>query len=320
VTSHDDGATPLRTMLRRWPVTLALLALGAGGGAAFAATQPTVYTAESRLAVGGSQLAPYLIPGWATATKEMASNFARYLAPEEVLQTLPPAQRADARSVSASPVPESNIILVEASGTSRAAALAAADHGARTLLTLSDRVVAAGQSDETLADYTAIGRKIELTEQKRVAAQKKVDDLQRRDGGARELTAAREALANLGAEMSTLQMQQTALSARYQGLVTGPVQNRLTQVRAPIVVRDNDLSRMQMDVFGGLVVGGVLALGSTYLRRPRRRDGVALPTVLPAVGVRSEDTDAKAREWRALVDLDDPADRDRAVHGKTPHR
>src|SRR5918911_4044178 len=123
--SRDEvGLGP--AMRRRWPLTLVLVVLGALGGAVAARSQPTTYTAEERLAVGSGGLSAQAVPGFALASQELASNYARFVTAGPVRSALPAQTARRVLTVTASPVPESNVVRVEATATDPAAATVAA--------------------------------------------------------------------------------------------------------------------------------------------------------------------------------------------------
>lgn len=86
-----------------------------------------VYTAETRLSVGSLDVATQAIPGLVAGTQALASSYSRLVDAEEVLvpvaETLG-ADPADLRErVSGSPIPESPIFLIEATGDTEESAV-----------------------------------------------------------------------------------------------------------------------------------------------------------------------------------------------------
>src|SRR5450756_1848419 len=76
VSVASRGARP---GLLRWMLAAALCAVLAGGGAVFGYTRAPNYTAETRLAVGPESFAALSVPGYVSASIELASNYARYV-------------------------------------------------------------------------------------------------------------------------------------------------------------------------------------------------------------------------------------------------
>lgn len=119
----------LSDLFRQWKPIAALTIVGALIGALIGFLLPPVYTAETRLAVGSGSLNALNVPGFPTASEKMASNYARWIglygvSSGEEGQTL--------ASVSASPIPESNVLRIEAeASTPEDAKTAAAEAAVR---------------------------------------------------------------------------------------------------------------------------------------------------------------------------------------------
>lgn len=111
----------------RHPVLIvALCAIGGGVGAAAGSLLPVNYTAETTIAVGHTDLTSQAQPGYALATQQLASNYARYVTNNDAMKQ----QYLDAQGakIAASAIPESNLIRVEAtSGDPETSEAVAAD-------------------------------------------------------------------------------------------------------------------------------------------------------------------------------------------------
>lgn len=123
-------------------VVATIIALVAGvavgavvGGWALGRTE----TAEARLVVGDQSIRAQSVPGYALATQQLAATYSRLIAT--------PAESGE--GVSASPIPDSAIIRVQAKSQDAASAVAAADQAADQL------VKAAAEARGGAADDTA---------------------------------------------------------------------------------------------------------------------------------------------------------------------
>jgi hypothetical protein len=283
---HDVTRSPEdvglgRGLLRHWFLTLVLVVLGALGGAAVARSQPPTYTAEARLAVGGGDLAAQAVPGFALASQELASNYARFVTVGPVRSALPPETAQRVLTVAASPVPESNVIRIEATATDGASATAAADLAGRRLVTQVNKIATEGSADQVRQQYRQLSQEVADAQQAQVDAQDLVDryrgEAQSKQAAVaaaarRALPAARAALTRASVRLADLQLQQTALGALYQTQVgRGPSENKLSVVSAAAVSGDDRRSRLELYGLGGVAAGGVLALVLVAVLERRRR-------------------------------------------------
>ncbi len=278
----SDSAPLGRALLRRWPLVAVLVLVSSAGGAGFAATRPALHTSQVLLAVGGTDLSAQAVPGFAAASKELASNYARFVTPSLVIDAMPAGQISKVTALDASPVPESNVIRIEAVATDEGAASAAASKAATSLVAQVTKMISDQSADKTLAAFTALTRQISSARQRQSAAQQRVDDLVAKAARARRsaktpssaLTGARKALVDATATVSELQLRQDALGGLYQQeLSRGPSQNGLTVVSPVGVVGDDASSRMQAYGLVGAAWGLMVSLLMVWLldRRSTRR-------------------------------------------------
>jgi hypothetical protein len=312
----SDGSSGLgRAVLRRWPLAFVLVLLGAVGGAATARAQPTTYTAEERLAVGGGDLAAQAVPGFALASQELASNYARFVTAAPVLSALPPEAAGRVLTVAASPVPESNVIRVEVRARDAASASVGAAEAGKQLVAKVDKITTAGSADQVLLQYRQISQQVALAQQSKADAQDLVDlyrgQAQSKDAkvaaaGKRALPAARKALTRVSVQLDELQLQQGALAALYQSQVgRGQSANKLAVVSEAAVSGNDARSKMELYGFVGAAAGAALCLAVVALleRRRLRRARRVLAAWTPAAA----DVDERPRD--SLDALLAPADR-----------
>lgn len=261
--------------------TVLCVALGIAAGLTVANRQSTVYTGEMRLAVAGSDLSAQAVPGYALASSELAANYARYVDTSEdqtELEKRIGAPEGSVLSITASPVPESNVVRIEAESEEPAVARdAVADLGDD----LAARVAAAGsdkESQDVLARYAQLSDQVAAAEQGANATQGLVDSLVGRNAAQPALDAARNDAAIAASSLATLEVQQDALGQRYSSLVDTISSVGLRPVAPASIASDDEVSRYQRYGIAGLAAGALLAAvvaSALEGRRRRRASGVA---------------------------------------------
>lgn len=120
--------TPLTAARRHWFIVAFVTLLFTAAGVAAAWLRPPVYTAEARLVVGRIDVsAPGALGSFTAATQALASQYSRTIDAQGITRRV--ARRAGttphgvAARVSATPIPQSPVIKVFASGTTSAEAV-----------------------------------------------------------------------------------------------------------------------------------------------------------------------------------------------------
>jgi hypothetical protein len=253
-------------MAKVWPLVALCLVLGLAAGVGAALLRPTTYTAAAKLSVGGTDLSAQSVPGFAVASAQLAANYARFVETAPVRAALPSDQAEALSTVSASPEPDSNVILLEATASTSGAAVAAAQLGADLLRSQVDDAVQGASSEEVLADYTEMSRRVAQAQQVQASAQSTYDRLRNPTDpdvtpSAAAVERASAAVAAASAQLDVLEVQQSALSTKYQNVVNEPVsQSRLTIVQPAAPSFDDSRSRLQRYGLAGLLLGFMLAL------------------------------------------------------------
>lgn len=289
--NSTPGTSPLRSMARYWPLSLVVILLCGFAAGSYSASRPTTYTADSRLAVGGSSVAAQAIPGFALAAQQTAGNYARFVSTAPVVAAMPSASKRDVVSVSASPIPSSNVVLIEASATSESSARAAAEVAASSLVKQVNSALDVNNAGKTLVEFNAMTAKVTKAQSLRDSARRRVDQLVGKLSVSAQATSAPLADAQGDLEkatttLATLTVQQNALSNRYQSeFNTTPSQSRLSVVQKAVVTGNDKRSRVERYGVLGVAVGFGLALVLSVLlerrraaRRARRRAGQASDT------------------------------------------
>lgn len=264
-TSTERGTPPLLPLRERPGLVAAFAAVGLVVGLGVAAVTPTTYTAEARLAVGSGEMSSLSIPGYPTASASMASNYARWVtttgAGGQVL--------ADGDvTLSASPIPESNVIRLEAESRDKDAALAAADDAASALTDEVNKVRDEDNPEKLLEQITANQPEVATAEQKQLVLAN-----QYRDAVARNISGelAEEQIAGIeerytaaNAEYSALKLSQTALEQRYIRLSSQKTtEAELNTIQPAEISGDTSFVKFQrfglVGLVGGLAAGFVAA-------------------------------------------------------------
>ena len=238
-----DPPSPLRSAARHWITVLLLAVLGAALGVFYAYSRPDITTAEARVGVGSGSLAAYQVAGFAQASSDLASNYARYVDLEQfqpaLQKGLGAADTATIQSVAASPIPDANVIRIEVTSTSADVASRASQLVAEQLI---NQVKNTGSSDtpaSVLKQVVTLNNQIAQAQAVYDRAQTAYAKLRNAPGGspvssvvspsAAPATAADKAAnqaaaaqAAADAQVATLTIQRDALKQKYQTLVNEP--------------------------------------------------------------------------------------------------
>lgn len=255
---------PLMILAQRWRVTVALGILGALVGLLIGFQRDTVYTAEARMAVGSSDLTSYQVAGYAAGAAVLASNYARYVngtpATAEVLAQALGPEAESIISVAASPIPDSNVVRIEVSGTDADAAVEAADALTADVKRQAEGLV--GRADELRRRHEELSAAV--IEQSQV--------LRNYEG---------PAVTPIRARLDNLIMQRDAVGAAYQQALTANTAPSELKVIQPAAVTHNDRSRkLQLYTVGGALLGLVCALVLTNVMGPRRGNDPEAPSAM----------------------------------------
>ena len=267
-----EHVPPMIALRRHKPMAVLAVLTAAAIGAGSALLVPTDYLAETRLAVGGNDLAAQAVPGFALASQEMAANYARYVnnAQEQSALESDLGIRAGAvEEVSASPIPQSNVVRIEVTARTPEAAVSAAAAVAKSLMDrVNDHSAADDEAAATLAEHADLSDQVADAQQASAAAEDAVNDA---EPGA-DLTQLREAAASAAAHVAVLKVQQEALGQKYRSQIAATAESaaNLGVVQDAAVSQDNLLARLQQFGLAGAALGAVLALRFA-VRLERRR-------------------------------------------------
>lgn len=262
---------PLEAMRRFWVLIAVLTLLGAGGGVAYGLLRDPVHTAEARLSVGRIDVATQSISGWADASQILADSYSRAIVADRVIRTV---QRRTGVSVedylddvSASPIPKSGVVRVEAETGSRGRSLELANQSARALTLYVQNLNR--QNPESLRLFARY----------RVATQAYGRAIAERAKLGGDETAA---IVRAEAHLQQARLRLGTIENLYRISEVGQASPNSLQVLAYAASTDTDRdSVLQRVAFGGAVAGLVLGtllaivLARAGARRARRRAATA---------------------------------------------
>ncbi|ROP26749.1 hypothetical protein [Pseudokineococcus lusitanus] len=266
---HSGGA--LGAVRRRPAATAAIAAGGLAVGAVVGLALPDEYTAETRLAVGADDVRALSIPGYALGVEQIAASAARYLGDTQArgqLEGLLGPDAVDVSSVSASPIPDSSILRVEAVAGTEDVALRAASVIRDELVDRSAEVNSAADPDATLQALGDVSRRLATAERERDRLAGVLDG-----SAVAPSTETEERYVDVQAEVDVLQAERNAVSRQYEdALVERDEAFRLVAVAEPAIARSSTVGDVQRYGFIGLVLGGLAAVVVAVAREraPRR--------------------------------------------------
>ncbi|HWI74895.1 MAG TPA: hypothetical protein VNT55_23235 [Baekduia sp.] len=266
---------PVAAMLRRPLLVISIVALCAGAGLALGLHRSPVYSAESRLGVGNTDIESQALPGYVAATQSLAGSYSRAIDSDAVLAKLSrslnqPSALLGAR-LSASPIAESSVIRVESRSTASTDAVRLANAGARELVRyVSTLGTSRAESAKLLRSLRAASLETERLDRRRTR-------LTKRD--AKNPSASLQSrIQETAADAAAAEARAKALGVQYasaqQNMPKAAFVNVLSSARGAASDR---ASAIQTRVFTGLVAGLLLAAAlATALANRRPRDkGVA---------------------------------------------
>lgn len=255
---------------RHWFLVLVTVLVFVGAGAAVGLVRDPVYTARAKLTVGRINLsAPGALSGYSQASQALASGYSRAVDADAVV--LPVAREANRSAqsirdhISASPVPESPVFRVQATGEDKADTIRLANLASSSLLAyLTDLNRSTPDSTRLYARYESAARRVNShrVTQKRLAeiiAASKTPSSELRAALVRSKTAA---------DAAALRAQ--ALRQAYVTSLASQSNTELVQLLAPATTAPSDRrAKLELALFAGLVAGLLVGAGLASLRTRR---------------------------------------------------
>lgn len=259
-----NPTAPLRAMSRNKTLLAASLVTFGTLGMGLGFLMPTMHNAQMRLVVGSEDLRAVALPGYALGTRQQASNYARYINNA----TKKEAPGGIPATISASPIPESNVIIVESQAATSADAVKGAEAAAKTLQDAVASVRAANNTDAVWSEVEQLSKEEAEAHIARDAAAgeyERVKSLPGATPAAKEK--ARLDFANKETEHNMKKMRRDAAASRYRELVQRSANEvELEVVQAATATGSTSSSNIQKGALGGLLLGGVIGLSGALLR------------------------------------------------------
>lgn len=258
---------PLEAVLRRPFLTLTPIVLLLAAAAAIGLTREPVYTSQARVNVGRVDVPAYTLQGVVIGNETLAAGYARTISAQPVVDRAARAAKvspgAAAGNLSASPVPGSTLIRVEAEGASEGEAVRLANGAANGVIAYVGQLGRRQQNSSLLERYRRANARVARLEQR-----------------VKTLRASRSSQAqirNARLDLETAKLQASGLEGEFRSSPGGAAPQSLLQLIAPATSASSDFSSMlqRLGLIGlgaGLLVGIGLALivsNRRFLRRTR---------------------------------------------------
>ncbi|MCC6496401.1 MAG: hypothetical protein IT193_09095 [Propionibacteriaceae bacterium] len=263
---------PFESWRRHWVLGTLVTVLFGAAGAAAGFLMPVTWTAEARVAVGSGDLTSGAIAGFPLAASQLASNYARYVNDSGVAGNPVPENV----ELSASQIPDSNVIRIEAKSADPEAARAAANETAQQLM---DAVNSNG--DEQLTQvydaFTEAAQDDAAAESDLAAAQHTLDRLLAADASNARIRDARDEVTEASAKAARTGLLSDSLRQKYTAMVANTsTAAQLKLARTADSLASNRNSLVTRYGLLGLAGGAVISL-LLVVALDRRRVAEAQP-------------------------------------------
>ncbi len=265
-----EGLSAWEALGRHRRSAAATTLVGALLGALVALMQPTTYTGEYRLAVGQGEMSALNIPGYPTATKDLASNYSRWVTDHGVAGMRLPE---GVTSLTASPLPDSSVVRIEATAEDPDTATAGAKSAADALSAEVNRARSENDPAVLLAEIESHAPEVSRAQAGAAGTLARYNRDVVNNAPAEVIAADLEAHVQTDSLKARLEVQQDARKERYRRLVS----TRTTEAQlfpvwdAPYLSGSDNVQRIQR---AGLIGGGLglvlAATGAAAWERRRR--------------------------------------------------
>lgn len=274
----SDGGPPSGTatvgpaLRRYWYIPVALFVVALAASIFVSSQRDPVYTASARLAVGTTNVnTPQALGGFAASAPALAATYSRGVTADRVVDAVAKRLKLDAVAVRenlvASPVPETPVIRIDATGSSEELAVELANASSEELADYAgDLNTSTANGEELLRRYRDAQREVAAAQAARDRARGRAES-----GGSGDRAALRRARAELLAAVLRARTIENAYQTSQEALgASNPVQI-LEQASSAKSDRRATFQRNGF-VFGvmALVLGAALAV-LLYNRSLRRR-------------------------------------------------
>ena len=257
-------AGPLEAFLRHPIIAILPVLLLTGGAVYLGVEREPEYTAKARVNVGRTDVPAYTLQNVVIGNQAIAASYSRVVGTEPVTTRagrVSGVGSGEARDrLSASPVPQSTLIQVEATGTNERDAVALANAGAEALIRYVQRVERQGGSRLLLDRFRAAQRRVTRLE-------RRVESLSRGENAKKNRNKLNDAQVDLDAARLA---SQNAANVYRLNEGSSPASASLSLI-APAADADSDYrEKLEQLILLGVVGGLVIGLGLALLRANRR--------------------------------------------------
>lgn len=261
-----------------------MMVLGALIGAVYAVERPPSYSAEARLYVGKTMNLTNTasIAGLANAGSQMASAYSRLISTSTVINDVTrrlghPGSLGG--TLTASPVPQSPVILVEASSSTPQRAVALAEQGARSLIDAVNQINQLSQSQVTQLEQAYANDESTIENLTNTMSQLQA---QLSSAPPAKQAALQAQITATNTKIKVAQLQADADSSQFQAQVSS-VQGEeqvVSQEGTATGTGSDRKTYLEIAVLGGLIGGLIvsIALASLVDLRRQKAAAAALPT------------------------------------------
>ena len=263
--------SPGRSALNHWRLVAAVVAAAVLAALTLGVVRKPVYTADAKLVVGKTVQLNNLaaIPGLAVAGQEIASDYSRLISTAIVTKEV--AKRFHGSlggSLSASPIPQSPVIDVQAKASSSTHAVALANAGSGAL------VDAVNQLNEQQSKATAnLLQEYEQIDSVLLNDSRTLASLQAQQAASPTDTRIAQQLVNAQTVVDSDKVQLNAVASAYADTFSpSKLNEQLVQPVGPAGATGNDRTTfLEIAVIAALVGGSVIACGAAVFVDLRRR-------------------------------------------------
>lgn len=239
-------------------------------GIAYSLQRTPVYTAEARMTVDRIDLSqPGALNGFATATQALATAYSRAISAQEVIQRVAAETRLDPLEVrnrlNATPIPQSPLFRIQATGVSSEAAERLANRASEALrdFVRENNRASPVTSRDLLEAYEREQFRVARASQDLATAKETVQ--------ADRTASNKRALARAQATFSAAQLRATAASTSYTANASSGTTNGSVTILAPASFAINDRrSKTQIYAFVALLLGAFIGAALATLAEDRR--------------------------------------------------
>jgi uncharacterized protein involved in exopolysaccharide biosynthesis len=259
--------TPVDGLRRYYPLVLLLGIVAAVAGIAYGLQRTPTYTAESRLAIGSIDIATVSVPGYTSAAESLAASYSRAVASTQVARKVGrkagiSAQQA-AVDVTASPIPNSPVIVIDGTASSERQAILLANAGSVALRQFVANATKSPDQSPLLNAYRDAQNKLQAAK-----------DTLRRRKQAQSLAgtgASQQPVNAANARVQLLDLQARTIAAQYQNTLQNRPSSDFVRVLSNATIATSDRNqRLVLFGVGGGLAGLVIGLALATLRARRR--------------------------------------------------